>query len=267
MSEAAVTPSGGGGIRAETATTLTLARTTVDSNVANVRGGCVRSVAFPGGPCTPSFIAGGGGVWSAGTTTIVQSTFSNNTATPNFVGCSPAPAQSEVCGAAFGGAVLSAGAGTMTVIESTFTGNGAFATVPTEEGSAIFGDGSGDPVLLSTFVDNSPDPDAPVARASVRGSIMVGTSCADPSVTVDHNLVSTAPCPATPAGDPGVGPLSDNGGPTRTHLPTASSPAVDAIPSGTPFLCGATVPDQRGEPRPAGSACDIGAVERQPGDP
>lgn len=53
-----------------------------------------------------------------------------------------------------------------------------------------------------------------------------------------------------------------------TQVPGASSPLVDAIPAGTPGLCdGALSVDQRGQPRPHNGACDIGGVERQPGDP
>jgi CSLREA domain-containing protein len=66
-----------------------------------------------------------------------------------------------------------------------------------------------------------------------------------------------------------VARLGANGGPTLTTLPLAGAPVVDAIPLGTPVLCDATFPtgDQRQLPRPAGSSCDKGAVERQPSDP
>jgi hypothetical protein len=56
--------------------------------------------------------------------------------------------------------------------------------------------------------------------------------------------------------DPKLGPLADNGGPTQTHLPQAGSPAIDAVPFGTPV-------DQRGVKRPQGTNYDIGAVEVQ----
>jgi hypothetical protein len=65
-----------------------------------------------------------------------------------------------------------------------------------------------------------------------------------------------------------LGPLADNGGPTRTRLPAAAGPGVDAIPAGTAGLCdGTTATDQRGLPRPVGGSCDVGAVERQAADP
>jgi hypothetical protein len=60
---------------------------------------------------------------------------------------------------------------------------------------------------------------------------------------------------------PFLGPLANNGGRTLTHLPLASSPAIDAIPFGTNG-CGTTLTtDQRGAPRPINGKCDIGAVE------
>ena len=53
--------------------------------------------------------------------------------------------------------------------------------------------------------------------------------------------------------------LADNGGPTLTHLPPAGSAAIDFGSSvGAPSI------DQRGFPRPAGGAVDVGAVEVQP---
>lgn len=53
---------------------------------------------------------------------------------------------------------------------------------------------------------------------------------------------------------------ADNGGATVTVLPLEGSPLIDAIP-----LAACTVDaDQRGEVRPAGTGCDIGAVEVQP---
>ena len=61
--------------------------------------------------------------------------------------------------------------------------------------------------------------------------------------------------------DPLLGPLSDNGGQTRTHLPEPGSPLIDA---GNPLFT-APSSDQRSQERPVGIA-DIGAVEVQPVD-
>jgi CSLREA domain-containing protein len=62
-------------------------------------------------------------------------------------------------------------------------------------------------------------------------------------------------------GDPQLGILANNGGPTPTHLPAGASPVVDAIPNGTND-CGTTITtDQRGATRPVSTGCDKGSVE------
>jgi hypothetical protein len=58
-----------------------------------------------------------------------------------------------------------------------------------------------------------------------------------------------------------LGPLYTNGGLVPTHLPFASSPAVD---SATLVYCPGA--DARGVTRPKGAACDVGAVERVVGE-
>lgn len=76
---------------------------------------------------------------------------------------------------------------------------------------------------------------------------------------------------ATKPVDPLLGPLEDHGGPTKTIMPFAASPAVDAgnnagcTDENGNFL----ITDQRGGafPRPGGPSCDIGAVEIQPCPP
>jgi hypothetical protein len=76
-----------------------------------------------------------------------------------------------------------------------------------------------------------------------------------------HNLSSDDSCAFTNTGslnniDPNLGLLADNGGPTLTIALLPGSPAIDAgDTSSAPFT------DQRGLPRPAGLAADIGAFE------
>jgi hypothetical protein len=78
----------------------------------------------------------------------------------------------------------------------------------------------------------------------------------------DAGTIAGAPLTA----DPLLGPLADNGGPTRTMALLPGSPALDA---GSAFGLST---DQRGQPRPhdcatlanAGDGSDVGAFELQP---
>ena len=68
------------------------------------------------------------------------------------------------------------------------------------------------------------------------------------------------------AGDPGLGPVANNGGPAPTRLPLPGSPLIDAIPVASCQADGAAgiTTDERGVARPQGNGCDIGAVEVVP---
>lgn len=61
--------------------------------------------------------------------------------------------------------------------------------------------------------------------------------------------------------DAALGPLADNGGPTRTRLPGAGSYAIDMVDSRGPGCNNGPRTDQIGQPRPLGDGCDAGAVE------
>ena len=80
--------------------------------------------------------------------------------------------------------------------------------------------------------------------------------------TGSNDLIGSGSCGSSltgvVTGDPLLGPLQDNGGPTPTMALGAGSPAIDA---GKDSLCPTT--DQRGTPRPLGPHCDIGAFELQ----
>ena len=80
--------------------------------------------------------------------------------------------------------------------------------------------------------------------------------------SLGYNYGSDTTCNLTAASDvtnsdPLLGPLADNGGPTRTHALQIGSMAIDAIPA---ITCDVSS-DQRGVPRPQGEACDIGSFE------
>ena len=88
--------------------------------------------------------------------------------------------------------------------------------------------------------------------------------CSGQMAFAGNNLFGSFTCgEAGRVADPKLGPLQDNGGPTRTHALLEGSPAIDAVELDgcvdTPGAALAT--DQRGFARPDGGACDIGAFE------
>lgn len=90
------------------------------------------------------------------------------------------------------------------------------------------------------------------------------TNCSGVITDAGHNLSSDGSCAFSNIGslnntDPLLGPLADNGGPTLTMALLPGSPAIDAGDTAA-----APPTDQRGFPRPVGSAADIGAYECSP---
>jgi hypothetical protein len=84
------------------------------------------------------------------------------------------------------------------------------------------------------------------------------------SETAGYNLSTDSSCGLSKKTDlagvnPMLKPLADNGGPTVTQALPRSSPAVNA--GGLPASSSCPSADQRGESRPFGPACDIGAFE------
>lgn len=170
----------------------------------------------------------GGGISNIGDLTIKNSTISNNTASED------------------GGGIVSSN-GTLDLDSVTVTANTA---------SGGTSNGGGLAVTLGTSV-------------SVRNSILAGNSGAEDCYVLGgpvndngNNLVQTQTgCGFTDGVNgaivgqaPLLGPLANNGGPTKTHALQDTSPALNV---------GATTltTDQRGHPRPSGSADDMGAFE------
>jgi predicted outer membrane repeat protein len=230
----------------------------------------------------------GGAIYSDGTLSVTDTTFSadsaqNGAGIYNDVGGTLTVQSSIFTGntAGSGGGIYDNGANATTVTNSTLTGNSAGA-----QGGAIYTTNSG-PGLTGinlTVVANGARDGSNIFFNSVttggfQNTIVAapngpGRNCDDssgaPPVSLGHNLEddsgSVAPpsCNFTAASDltgvaPKLGPLANNGGPTKTMALLAGSPAINA---------GATVKavktDQRGgsRPQPAGGAYDIGAYER-----
>jgi hypothetical protein len=188
----------------------------------------------------------GGGIVNHGTLAIRHSTISGNRAVGN---------------PGYGGGIFSDG--TLTITNSTISGNsadldgGGILTIPEIT------------VTNSTITGNTADRGGGIrGQTRLHNSIVANnsaTSGSDPNcygfaTALGVNISNDDSC--APAGigmiiaDPKLGPLADNGGPTRTHAPLKDSPAVDGATFGCPVA-----DDQRHIARPQGTACDIGAVE------
>ncbi|MBI9048124.1 MAG: hypothetical protein JEZ00_01780 [Anaerolineaceae bacterium] len=195
----------------------------------------------------------GGACFNEEEMTIPRSTFSNNTA--SFYG-----------GAIFFHDTDDAILG-MTIGNSTFSGNQITGGTSTG-GSAIYQSDGRLALGYVTVTENS----GAIAIVKtggitvIRNSIIANNTNGDcggaavGSISVDGeaNLDSDGSCPAfTLTLDPRLYPLADNGGETQTHALRVNSPALDAATD-----TGMTV-DQRQEPRPAGTANDLGSFESQ----
>ena len=217
----------------------------------------------------------GGGIYNAGTLTISDSTFSGNNAISyncggggiyNFqamliVTDSAFSGNNAVSNNCVGGGGIYNELGTLTVTNSTFSDNSANI----EGGGIINGNGTLK-VTNSTFSGNLAYNASSIrstgtlnlSNSILANSVAGGECTVTGNFTNNTNLVEDGTCSASLSGDPLLGPLQDNGGPTQTMAIGGDSPAYNAGDNG---VCPAT--DQRGMPRPFGAGCDIGAFENQ----
>ncbi len=220
----------GGGIY--NAGTMTINATTIQNNETNIGNEPNES---------------GGGIINAGTATINDSTIANNIASQSAGGIG--------------------NSGDLTIINSTISGN---STTLSEiiSGAAIINAGNAT-ISYTTIADNTGITSGAVFSVldtiQISNSIIAnntGGDCSYPATSPisGPNLDSDGTCIGfTITDDPQLGPLANNGGPTQTHSIDPSSPAKDAAAGSCPAT------DQRGEPRPHGSACDLGAFELSAG--
>ncbi len=150
--------------------------------------------------------------------------------------------------------------GTTTLVHSTITDNHASGDPDTASGgignfSVLNIENS---IIAGNTGGDNPDIWAFSGSINVSGANLVGDNS---SVTAEFPagpLVGTAAAPLNAA----LNRLGDNGGPTPTMVPAATSPAIDAaFPTGN-----SPMSDQRGILRPEGAASDLGAVERTSSD-
>ena len=257
----------GGGI--ENYGTLTVTRTLVSSNTSG---------------------SGGGGIQSWGTLTVTQSTIGSNSATNGGGGIDIGEGSATLSAitiagnrAPSGGGIRHLGSGLLAITNSTLSLNTTTTSSTSDGGAAIHlnaGYGSGGPgatldsvTITSNFASN---PSGSGLRGiwltagtlEMRNTILAGNGSSELQFdggsinSLGHNLIGLSNVSSsfdqigdqTDVSDPGLEPLTDNGGTRSTHALKLTSPALNA---GSTSL---TV-DQRGEPRPSGSAADIGAFE------
>jgi hypothetical protein len=259
----------GGGLQTSSGEKLVITRSVIDGNTATTQnGGGFSGATQAAVELTDSTISdnhslagfGGGGTMGIGPNTISGTTFSGNSAATNA------------------GAVRIAGDDGTEVVNSTFTGNTAGAAGGAifiiENATLTYVTIAGNTAATATAVAGQPGQAAWTAFGTVIGA-GTGTGSCDTQATTDgYNFeqggntcgFGAGPGDVVNGGDPVLGALGANGGPTETRLPAGTSPLLDKIPAASP--CGGVnvTVDQRGLPRPitAGTFCDIGAVEIQP---
>jgi hypothetical protein len=270
---------------------LVVSRSSFDGNSADYSGGALELGSW--GSTTVSIDAstfagntagnqGGGlnaGNWGITTVTIRDSTFVENQsdgAGGGLHGGSWGTTQITLDnvtlsanGANSGAGLAYVGKGGLVLRNSTLSGNTA-----TQSGGGLLASNHHDDVSAATLIHTTVFGNMAKRGSGVavdRGSAVAllnsivaggsGSNCDMSQVGDVHggpaNLDSDGSCQLGGAAvDPQLGPLGDNGGLTRTHLPGPGSPAIDGADAAD---CPAT--DQRGAPRPHGAGCDIGAVE------
>ena len=249
--------SGGGGGILNNQGTVTVQNSTLSGNSAGYFGGgimnnegtvTVRNSTLSGNSAgNGASNTGGGGIMNnEGTVTVQNSTFSGNVAPVNSRGGGILNNQGTVTvqNSTFSRNSADAGGGihnwgTLVVTNSTFSGNSASLA-----GAGIAHDYSGG-VLMS------------MSNTIIANSSSGGDCYNYHSVPLNNrNLIEDGSCGPTFSGDPLLGSLADNGGPTWTFALLPGSPAID---KGSNAACLST--DQRSVPRPQGGVCDIGAFE------
>ena len=234
-----VTGAAGGVVNRTTSGSLTINNSTISNNVGD--GGLYNLGTTT---ITASTIAGNSGLYGAGilndqngSLTLNNSTVAGNTATDSAF---------NYGGAIFTGTVSGFHA-TTTIRNSTISGNHAVTgSIPGAGNGGIYS------VFGTTTIQNS----------IVAGNTLVGSSSDSDCGGIDngggHNLSPDLSCPGAISGDPKLGALAFNGGPTETMALGTGSAAIDVVPA-SGSGCPAT--DQRGVARPQGLLCDIGAYE------
>jgi len=285
----------GGAIYNEAGATLSVTGSTISVNTTGAGGAGGAGSNAAANPARGGDSGGGGeggggaGIFNEGALSITGSTLSGNAAgaggnssTPGSgLGGDPSGGVDEAGDGGSGAAIVNDSATATPIVDSTFSGNVAGAAGSGQspgnpgEGGAIDNlDFAGTDLTDVTIADNTASVDAAISGPGGRpltetnsiiaantNTVADSESCnSDQIVDGGHNVAYQATGCAGITGNPKLGALASNGGPTQTIALGAGSAAIDLVPVSA---CTVTT-DQRGLHRPAGSACDAGAYEVSP---
>jgi len=268
---------------------LTLANNTVDGNLAHHAGGGIANdvdgmLAMFDTVVSGNTGSGGGGILNYASLSIVDCTIRDNaTVDPgagaglyNDFGGMVTLRRATISGNVShdrGGGIYSAW-GALDAVNVTVSGNSA----PAAEGGGLYCENLADASLINCTIATNysggrgggifNDPGSGVTLADTivadnawgGGGGGRGSDIAGPYTDAGHNLIGDGAGlthPASLSGDPMLGPLANNGGPTFTHALLPGSPAINA----GAFNFMLPPEDQRGIFRPQSGLADIGAYE------
>lgn len=275
--------------------TLTITDSVLTTNVSEQIGGAIYNsydgvLTIVNSTISSNSAPAGGAIYNNGQVTITDSTISGNDAAyvggGIFIGYGAVTLSSSTIsgnsGLFSGGGIYNA-AGDLTLANSTVSSN-----TTRYDGGGIFMLGGSVTLVNSTISANTADSDQngdgdsgglrANGTTTLRNSIIAGNHAPDGQspdlsgliITATNNLIGDSSGSlgitngtngniVNPA--PGLGPLANNGGPTRTHALLFGSPAIDAGDNATCDATPINQLDQRGDLRPQGPSCDIGAFE------
>jgi CSLREA domain-containing protein len=244
----------GGGIWNNTAGTTTIRDSTLSQNeaLAETGGGggilhtSTAEMTIIGSTLDANNAREGGGIINAGPMQIINSTLSaNTTETQSFFNDR-------------GGGIANNAPGTLTIVQSTLVGNVSIEN--NDRGGGVYN--AATLTLINSVIADSTGEDLVNAGGTVtpQGN----------NIIADGSFTGAG----ISSGDPNLGQLKDNGGPTETHMPQTGSPAIDT--GDDSFLSESALSidftgdgdtddtlttDQRSYARIANGTVDIGAVE------
>ncbi len=228
----------GGGVEIGATADLTMTNCTISGNSAGVSGGGLENLGTLSlNDCTISGNSAsdyGGGLLTNGAATLTNCTISGNSAGD-------------------GGGL--AGVGTVNLTDCTISANSAGMY-----GGGLYSDSDTTTTLTDTIVAGNNIPSGPsdiqnsgtlLGSSNLIGTVIGTGGSGGLTSGTDHNIVLTS------LSSLGLAPLGSYGGPTQTMALLPGSAAIGAGESTSPPI------DQRGAPRPAFGAADIGAFEDQ----